>query len=64
VALTTPPGFASSPVTPGSEEFLLVQVAYLLPFKILLVAGGTATQNGTPALYSAAAVVMQPSPSQ
>jgi Flp pilus assembly protein TadG len=61
VTLTTPPSFTSSPVVAGSEQFLLVQVAYLLPFKILLAAKGTMTQNGTPTLYSAVAAVMQPS---
>lgn len=44
----------------GSPQFLLVQVAYLLPFKILAAAGGVATENGTPALISTVATVMEP----
>jgi Flp pilus assembly protein TadG len=43
----------------GAEQFLLVQVAYPLPFKVLAVPGGVATENGTPSLYSAVATVMQ-----
>ncbi len=42
-----------------SPNYLLVQVAYLAPFKIPLIPQGMATENGTPALYSAIAVVME-----
>jgi Flp pilus assembly protein TadG len=42
-----------------SPNYLLVQVAYLAPFKIPLIPPGMATENGTPALYSAIAVVME-----
>lgn len=44
----------------GTPQFLLVQVAYLLPFKILAVPGGVATENGTSSLYSVIATVMEP----
>ena len=44
----------------GAPVFLLVQVAYPLPFKVLAVPGGVATENGTPSLYSAVATVMEP----
>jgi hypothetical protein len=44
----------------GAPEFLLVQVAYLLPFKILAAPGGVATENGTPALLSTVTTVMEP----
>jgi hypothetical protein len=50
----------------GAPEFLLVQVAYLLPFRIpFSTSGGTsisgiATENGTPALLSTVATVMEP----
>jgi Flp pilus assembly protein TadG len=50
----------SSCTTTSAPEFLLVQVAYKLPFKILLVPGGVATGNGTPALLSTVAVDMEP----
>jgi TadE-like protein len=46
--------------TPTMPQFLLVQVAYPLPFKILAVPGGVATENGTSSLYSAVATVMEP----
>ncbi|HQT46241.1 MAG: hypothetical protein B7X08_02300, partial [Acidocella sp. 20-63-7] len=46
--------------TSTAPEFLLVQVAYLLPFKILAVPGGVATENGTPALISTVSTVMEP----
>jgi Flp pilus assembly protein TadG len=61
VTATVPP----QPATPtqaavtGSEQMLLVQVAYPLPFKILILPGGVATENGTPSLYSVVATVMQ-----
>jgi Flp pilus assembly protein TadG len=45
--------------TSAAPEFLLVQVAYLIPLKIFAVPAGVATENGTPALMSAAAAVMQ-----
>ncbi|MDR3576203.1 MAG: pilus assembly protein [Anaerolineaceae bacterium] len=44
----------------GAPVFLLVQVAYPLPVKILAVPNGVATENGTPSLYSAVATVMEP----
>lgn len=44
----------------GAPSFLLVQVAYPLPFKILAVPGGVATENGTPSLYSVVSTVMEP----
>lgn len=50
----------SSCTTTPSPEFVLVQVAYKLPFKILAVPGGVATENGTPALLSTVAVDMEP----
>lgn len=50
----------SSCTTTSAPEFLLVQVAYKLPFKILAVPGGVATENGTPALLSTVAVDMEP----
>jgi Flp pilus assembly protein TadG len=59
VALTTP-----MTVTPTVQEaipqFLLVQVAYPLPFKILALPGGVATENGTSSLYSVVAAAMEP----
>jgi Flp pilus assembly protein TadG len=62
VTPTTSPAAAteSSAAVLGAPQFLLVQVAYLLPFKILMVGGGVATENGTPALVSAVATVMEP----
>jgi len=44
----------------GTPVFLLVQVAYPLPFKVLAVPSGVATENGTPSLYSAVSTVMEP----
>jgi Flp pilus assembly protein TadG len=62
VVLTTAPAAATSTsaAVVGVPQFLLVQVAYPLPFKVLAVPGGVATENGTPSLYSAAATVMEP----
>ncbi len=40
--------------------FLLVQVAYPLPFQVLLLPNGVATENGTPSLYSVVSGVMVP----
>jgi Flp pilus assembly protein TadG len=54
------PATSTSPAVPASPQFLLVQVAYPLPFKILAVPGGVATENGTPSLFSAVAMVMEP----
>ncbi|MDR3506196.1 MAG: hypothetical protein P4L52_08115 [Acidocella sp.] len=61
VTLTTVPRPATSTqaAVTGSEQFLLVQVAYPIPFKVLALPGGVATQNGTSSLYSAVATVMQ-----
>ena len=61
VTLTTVPTPATSTqaAVTGAEQFLLVQVAYPLPFKVMIVPGGVATENGTPSLYSAVATVMQ-----
>ena len=50
---------SSTTVTPN-PQFLLVQVAYPVPYKIFLLPGGLATQNGTPYLYSAVTVDMEP----
>jgi Flp pilus assembly protein TadG len=44
----------------GAPVLLSVQVAYPIPFKILAVPGGVATENGTPSLYSAVATEMEP----
>jgi hypothetical protein len=44
----------------GSPQFLLVQVAYPLPFRALAVSGGVATENGTPSLLSSVATAMEP----
>ncbi len=53
--------FSGATATPSSSPvFLLVQVAYPLPFKILAVPGGVATENGTPSLYSVVSTVMEP----
>lgn len=52
-----------SGVSLGSSSaavFLLVQVAYPLPFRVLLLPAGLATENGTPSLYSAVSSVMAP----
>lgn len=61
VAATTVPKAATSTqaAVTGAEQFLLVQVAYPIPFKLLAVPGGVATQNGTSSLYSVVATVMQ-----
>ncbi len=59
--LSSPQLFTGLAATsPGNPSFLLVQVAYPLPFKILAVPGGVATENGTPSLYSAVSTVMEP----
>jgi Flp pilus assembly protein TadG len=54
------PAVGSSSAIAGQEEFLLIQVAYPLPFKLLLLPGGTATENGTSSLYSVVALPMVP----
>lgn len=59
VNLTTPPTVLPT-VTHATPQFLLVQVAYPLPFKIPLVPGGVATENGTPSLFSTVATAMEP----
>jgi Flp pilus assembly protein TadG len=59
VTLTTPPTVLPT-VTHATPQFLLVQVAYPLPFKIPLVPGGVATENGTPSLISTVATAMEP----
>jgi Flp pilus assembly protein TadG len=46
------------PTSEGTPEFLLVQVAYPLPFKLLGLANAVAAENGTNSLYSAAATVI------
>ena len=53
------PLVGSSATTTPSPQFLLVQVAYPLPFKVLMV-GSTMTENGTPSLLSTVASVMEP----
>jgi hypothetical protein len=62
--LSTQAGFPSplnqSGATSAAPIFLLVQVVYPLPFKIMLLASGTATQNGTPSLVSTVATAMTP----
>jgi len=62
VALTQQPfpAVGTSAAIAGQEQFLLIQVAYPLPFKLFILPGGTATENGTPSLYSAVAVAMVP----
>jgi Flp pilus assembly protein TadG len=45
--------------TANSPEFLLVQVAYPIPFKFFGLANGVATENGTPSLYTVVAVAMK-----
>ena len=40
--------------------FLLVQVAYPLPIRVLLLPAGLATENGTSSLYSVVSTVMEP----
>jgi Flp pilus assembly protein TadG len=59
VTVTTPPTVLPT-VTHATPEFLLVQVAYPLPFKMPLVPGGVATENGTPSLASTVATAMEP----
>ncbi len=61
VTLSVPPqpATATQAAVTGSEQMLLVQVAYPLPFKLMILPGGVATENGTPSLYSAVATVMQ-----
>lgn len=59
--LSSPHLFTGTTATaPNAPSFLLVQVAYPLPFKILAVPGGVATENGTPSLYSTVSTVMEP----
>jgi len=53
--------FTSNTITAtaeGTPEFLLVQVAYPLPFRLFGAANGVATENGTASLYSAVATVV------
>lgn len=53
----------SSETTVADPEFLLVQVAYPALFHVILPLGGLiGTENGTPYLYSAVAVDMEPGP--
>ncbi len=59
VTATIPPTVLPT-VTYATPEFLLVQVAYPLPFKMPLVPGGFATENGTPSLISTVATAMEP----
>jgi len=59
VTPTTPPTVLPA-VTHATPQFLLVQVAYPLPFKIPLLPGGVATENGTPSLASTVAMGMEP----
>ena len=40
----------------GAPMFILAQVAYVVPFEFINVANAVVTENGTPALYSAAAI--------
>ncbi len=42
----------------GTPEFMLVQVAYPVPFRLFNAVNGVATENGTTSLYSSAAVVV------
>lgn len=46
------------PTTEGTPEFMLVQVAYPVPFRLFNAVNGVATENGTTSLYSSAAVVV------
>jgi len=59
VTATIPPS-TSPTLVEATPEFLLVQVAYPLPFKMPLVPGGVATENGTPSLISTVATAMEP----
>ena len=59
VTATIPPS-TSPTLVEATPEFLLIQVAYPLPFKIPLVPGGVATENGTPSLISTVASAMEP----
>lgn len=59
VTLTTSPTVLPT-VTYATPEFLLVQVAYPLPFKMPLLGGGAATENGTSSLVSTVATAMEP----
>ncbi len=59
--LSTPAAFSNVTATAaGVPTFLLVQVAYPLPFIVLAVPSGVATENGTPSLYSAVSTEMEP----
>ncbi len=50
----------TTPAVTAAPQFLLVRVAYLVPIKISAALAGVATENGTPALLSSVATVMQP----
>jgi Flp pilus assembly protein TadG len=59
--LSTPAAFTGVTATAaGAPAFLLVQVAYPLPFIVLAVPSGVATENGTSSLYSAVSTEMEP----
>ncbi len=57
--LSTAPQTTNTQTTVGVSQYLLVQVTYLLPFKVMLLPMGVATENGTPALFSAVATPME-----
>ncbi|OYY00902.1 MAG: hypothetical protein B7Y73_10150 [Acidocella sp. 35-58-6] len=59
--LSTPAAFSNVTATgAGVPAYLLVQVAYPLPFIVMAVPSGVATENGTPSLYSAVSTEMEP----
>lgn len=59
VTPTTPPS-SIAPVTYAVPQFVLVQVAYPVPFSMLGAVEGIATENGTPSVYSAVATALEP----
>jgi Flp pilus assembly protein TadG len=58
VANSVPLQSGTSPA-PATPEFLVAQVAYLLPIKIPLIPSGVMTENGTQGLYSSVATAKQ-----
>lgn len=63
--LSTTAGFPATLIgsacsTAPLPEFMLAQVAYPVPFRIPLLPTGTATQNGTPYVYSVVAAEIEP----
>ncbi len=60
VPQTTTTSNGTTTITKPVPQFLLVQVIYPLPFRVLLAAGGVATENGTSSLLSTISTVMSP----